>query len=99
MIKDYGETNFVTGLRAIAATMVIIVHTGALNELGWIGKNITRAGITGVYVFFVIAGFSITESFNRECTYARYLIRRVTRVLPAYAVVTSVTFAMIVWGG
>ena len=50
-VRNYGSTDFITGLRAIAATMVVMIHTGALLEFGIIGFNITMAGKYGVDFF------------------------------------------------
>ena len=51
-VRSYGSTDFITGLRAIAATMVVIIYTGAFLEFGTIGFNITMAGKYGVDFFF-----------------------------------------------
>lgn len=98
MIKDYGSTNFITGLRAVAATMVVIIHTGAFSDLGWIGLNITEAGLGGVAMFFVIAGFSVTQSFLNESSYKTYIIKRLVRIAPSYYLVLTVTFLLILAG-
>ncbi len=58
--KNYGNTNFITGMRAFAALAVIMIHAGGagFRELGEIGKNVANFGAAGVFVFFVISGFS-----------------------------------------
>lgn len=98
MIKDYGSTNFITGLRALAATMVVIIHTGAFNDLGLIGLNITEAGLGGVAMFFVIAGFSVTQSFLSESNYKSYIVKRLVRIAPSYYLVLTITFLLILTG-
>ena len=55
--KDYGSTAFITGMRAFAALMGVLIHAGGagFRDLGAIGNNIADFGRTGVYVFFVRA--------------------------------------------
>lgn len=98
MLKDYGTTNFITGLRAIAASMVVIIHTGALNGFGLVGQNMTSAGLGGVYIFFVIAGFSVTQSFLSEKNYKLYILKRLLRIAPPYYLVLTISFLLIVYG-
>jgi len=83
-VRRYGETDFITGLRAIAATMVVVIHTGAFSNLGWLGKNVTGAGKYGVQAFFVISGFTIAATFLRSASYGEFLTRRIFRIAPLY---------------
>lgn len=88
--KNYNETNFITGLRAYAILLVILIHSGGagLRSLGEIGKNIVEFGQAGVFIFFVISGFAITESFIKDKTVKTFLIRRFFRIAPLfYAVI------------
>ena len=88
--KNYNETNFITGLRAYAILLVILIHSGGagLRSLGDIGKNIVEFGQAGVFIFFVISGFAITESFIKDKTVKTFLIRRFFRIAPLfYAVI------------
>jgi peptidoglycan/LPS O-acetylase OafA/YrhL len=77
----------VQGLRAIAVIMVVLFHAG-IDVPG---------GYTGVDVFFVISGFVITSLIVREFTgvgrlsFRDFYARRVRRILPASAVLISVT--------
>ncbi len=82
--RVYGDTDFITGLRAIAATMVVIIHTGAFSELGLLGQSITLAGKYGVDIFFVISGFTIAKTFGEATSYRHYLFRRLMRIVPLY---------------
>jgi peptidoglycan/LPS O-acetylase OafA/YrhL len=84
IIRRYGDTDFVTALRALAATMVVFVHAGAFTDLGVIGQNITKAGQYGVQIFFVISGFSIATTLTSAVDYRDYLIRRLFRIVPLY---------------
>lgn len=85
-INDYGDTNFITGMRAFAAFGVVLIHSGGagLRSLGDIGNNLADVGKTGVYVFFVISGFSVAASFAASNGYLDYLGKRLWRVAPLY---------------
>ena len=85
-VQDYGDSNFITGMRAFAAFGVVLIHTGGagFRALGDIGNNFVDLGRTGVYAFFVISGFSVTASFNTSGGYFDYLNKRLWRVAPLY---------------
>lgn len=80
------------GLRAVAATMVVLTHaaylTGATVDLGLLGRLMGR-GDFGVGVFFALSGYLLHHLLlvhRREGTtdVRGYLVRRAARVLPAY---------------
>lgn len=94
-----GEIKALTGLRAVAATWVVLYHfqsqlwpmTDQVPGL----TPVINAGWTGVELFFVLSGFVIARSYLDECGSrwstrgaARFLFNRFARVWPAYAVVT-----------
>ncbi|MGB7244365.1 MAG: acyltransferase [Sulfitobacter sp.] len=95
LLRIYGDTDFITGLRAIAATMVVVIHTGAFADLGALGQAITGAGKYGVDIFFVISGFTIAKTFTEAKDYRSYLTRRIMRIVPLYWLIISI--AMILW--
>ncbi|TBW34876.1 acyltransferase [Siculibacillus lacustris] len=84
--RDYGETNFVTGLRAFAALGVVLIHTGGggLREFGPIGAALADLGRSGVQVFFVVSGFSVAASYVGSGGYGAYLNKRLWRIAPLY---------------
>lgn len=98
LIRKYGDTDFITGLRAIAATLVVIIHAGAFQSFGIIGENVTSAGKYGVDIFFVISGFTIAKTFTESVSYRAYLTRRMLRILPLYWVLISVALLMAIGG-
>jgi peptidoglycan/LPS O-acetylase OafA/YrhL len=98
VVRRYGDTDFVTALRAIAATLVVIVHTGAFAEFGQMGQNLVSVGKFGVQVFFVISGFSIATTFATASSYKEFLTRRLFRIVPLYWLMILVVSAF-VWGG
>jgi peptidoglycan/LPS O-acetylase OafA/YrhL len=77
----------IQGLRGIAILMVVVYHA-TLPLPG---------GFTGVDVFFVISGFVITGLHRRQhqttgrVSFGSFYSRRARRLLPALAVVTSLT--------
>ncbi len=83
-LRNYGDTNFITGIRAIAASMVVMVHTAAFSDFGPLGQAISSAGKYGVEIFFVISGFTIAKTFTDARDYRAYLTRRLARILPLY---------------
>lgn len=83
-LRSYGPTDFITGLRGIAAMMVVVVHTGAFQDFGWLGVNVTGAGKYGVQVFFVISGFTIAATWDTGSGYRDFIVRRLARIAPTY---------------
>ena len=92
IIRRYGDTDFVTSLRAIAALLVVLNHTDALKNFGWIGANITLAAKHGVEIFFVISGFTIAVTYLNAPNYRNYLVRRIFRIAPPYYVAIILAF-------
>lgn len=84
LVRAYGDTDFVTGLRAIAAIMVVSIHTAAFRDFGWLGNTVTDNGKYGVHVFFVISGFTIARTYRNAETFGEYFGRRVMRIAPLY---------------
>src|SRR5262245_18987770 len=77
----------IQGLRALAVLLVVAYHAGLPVEGGFIGVD----------VFFVISGFVITGVLVRQCSaegridFRGFYTRRIRRLLPALALVVSVT--------
>jgi peptidoglycan/LPS O-acetylase OafA/YrhL len=85
-IKNFGDTNFITGLRAYAILGVLLIHSGGsgLRQLGVWGNNLTDLGKHGVIVFFVISGFIIADSYTKRPHYFSWIVRRILRIAPLY---------------
>ena len=78
-------------IRAIAATAVLISHAhpialgpGAAEPL----KALTgySLGALSVYVFFVVSGFLITQSFDRTSSWQNFVVARALRIFPGLIV-------------
>jgi peptidoglycan/LPS O-acetylase OafA/YrhL len=91
-----GRDNNLNLIRIIAALGVLVSHAypislgpGALEPLeASIGVTL---GTVSVYIFFVISGFLITQSFDRSSAHSNWLAARILRLYPALIVVTLAT--------
>ncbi|PIB74906.1 acyltransferase [Mycolicibacterium brumae] len=91
-----------TGLRAIAAILVIGTHCGFVTGKiphGYTGNIFARLEI-GVPIFFALSGFLLFRPWARAAlaggrtpSTKRYARRRFRRIVPAYVVAVLVTFA------
>ena len=91
------QNNF-DALRLVAAISVIFSHSfliaeGAQNRewLILLTGNQCILGLTGVFVFFAISGFLVTQSFERTPNPLHYLAKRALRIFPGLFVATLVS--------
>jgi peptidoglycan/LPS O-acetylase OafA/YrhL len=99
MIPPHRQNNFDL-IRLLAAAQVVIAHaighTPLAGQLSGWGKQVFDAFmmLPGVPVFFVISGFLITKSFERDpANLAGFFWRRALRIFPALWVCLIVTLA------
>ncbi len=78
------------GLRGLAALTVMLEHTWA---------PFSGMGVTGVWLFFILSGYLLTQPFVNKPERAvdvnyvcGYLVRRLGRILPMYLVVLVVAY-------
>jgi peptidoglycan/LPS O-acetylase OafA/YrhL len=95
--KNRRENNF-DALRLIAALSVILSHaffnaqgTEKNDPLNWLTGNQSMLGLAGVFVFFAVSGFLVTQSFEQTDSPLRYLVKRCLRIFPAYLVCLVLT--------
>jgi peptidoglycan/LPS O-acetylase OafA/YrhL len=76
-------------LRLVAAGMVIFTHCFFIAEgnevhepLVRLSSNQAQLGHVGVFMFFVISGFLVTESYESTGEPLRYLAKRALRIFP-----------------
>lgn len=93
-----GRHNNFDALRLVAALSVIFSHsfliaegTGVNEPLNRLTGNQCMLGLAGVFVFFAISGFLVTQSFEQTHGPLRYLAKRCLRIFPAYIVVLVLT--------
>ena len=86
------QNNF-DALRLLAATAVIFSHSFLLSQdrqdnepLMLLSGGQTVLGVVGVFVFFVISGFLVTQSFESTGSPLRFVAKRALRIYPGYAV-------------
>ena len=88
--------NNVQGLRAIAASLVVIAHSGLLVGMP---PGINLLGHAGVDIFFVISGFIICQvATHTERGAIDFLVRRFWRIFPLYWIVLAVAVAFGAFG-
>ncbi|MEI6430521.1 MAG: acyltransferase family protein, partial [Pseudanabaena sp. ELA607] len=100
--RNYGDTDFITGLRAIAVMFVFLIHSGGggLRELGPCGNFIVDCGKLGVQIFFVISGFTIFSQFFREkYTFKKFILVRLSRISLPYYPLLLILFTFNILGG
>ena len=85
-------------LRLVAAVSVIFSHSFLIAEgtqkHEWLIRltgNQSILGLTGVFVFFAISGFLVTQSFEETADPWRYLAKRALRIFPGLFVATLVS--------
>lgn len=105
MISPQRQNNFDL-IRLLAAAQVVIAHgighTELVKSLSPMGKYLFDAFLLlpGVPVFFVISGFLITQSYERNpADLKSYFWRRSLRIFPALWVCLIVTLMALGWFG
>ena len=85
-------------LRLLAAVSVIFSHSFLIAEgsqnnewLILLTGNQSIMGLTGVFVFFAISGFLVTQSFEQTANPLHYLVKRCLRIFPGLFVVTALS--------
>jgi peptidoglycan/LPS O-acetylase OafA/YrhL len=85
-----------TGLRAVAAYMVYIIHTDPFSEkrFGQIVFDFFDEFHIGVTIFFVLSGFLIAYNYydEQKLNFKIYFINRFARIYPMYFLLTTLTF-------
>jgi peptidoglycan/LPS O-acetylase OafA/YrhL len=96
-----------TGLRGVAACWVVVYHLVGYEAYAPTGLagNFIRHGYLAVDVFFLLSGFvmalSYWQLFDRNPsiqTYAVFLLRRLARLYPLYAVIIAVMLVLQIAG-
>jgi peptidoglycan/LPS O-acetylase OafA/YrhL len=84
VIDERHQNNF-DFLRFIGAFLVILAHcfsltTGSTPTFGGVGL-----GLLGVYIFFIISGYLIAKSWDRNRSIIKFFYNRLLRLVPALA--------------
>lgn len=100
--RDYKDTNFITGLRAIAILLVFLIHSGGggLREMNPALNLLVDIGKYGVQIFFVISGFTIfNQLFSEHYSLRDFLMVRILRISIPYYPLLFLVFIYINLGG
>jgi len=89
-------------LRLVAAAMVIFTHSFFIAEgneahepLVWLSGRQAQLGHVGVFIFFIISGFLVTESYESTGEPLRFLAKRALRIFPGlFAALLVVAFVI-----
>ncbi len=103
VVKQANHANNFDSLRLIFAVLVIFSHSFPLTR----GSNATEPlsiltnqqinfGNIGVWAFFAISGFLITQSWQRSPKVGKFLKRRIARIYPGFAVAAILTALIVV---
>ncbi len=91
---DARQNNF-DALRLLAAISVIFSHSFLIAEgtqnnepLILLTGNQSILGLAGVFVFFAISGFLVTQSFEQTANPLHYLAKRALRIFPGLFIAT-----------
>ena len=97
---DNHDTNRFDFLRIVAALLVLYSHCYPLFEMGLSDPLATTPfisfGALGVWVFFVISGYLVTDSLQRTESLMFFFVKRVLRIYPALA--ASCLFSVLIIG-
>ncbi len=98
-----GEIRSLTGLRGVAALVVMAYHYRNLASLAPHGPSALGPGYLMVDLFFILSGFVMARTYGEAFSgaddwrcYVDFLEARVARVYPLYAVLTLVTLVLVV---
>src|SRR6476646_268830 len=90
-----GRQNNFDALRLVAAISVIFSHSFLIAEgtqnnepLILMTSNQAILGLAGVFVFFAVSGFLVTQSFEQTGNPLHFLAKRALRIFPGLFVAT-----------
>jgi peptidoglycan/LPS O-acetylase OafA/YrhL len=95
-----GHQPVLDGLRGLAVLMVLAFHfVGQMLPTNWVERTIvgvTKYGLLGVDLFFVLSGFLITgilyDACNKPYYFRNFYMRRLLRIFPLYYGVLALIF-------
>ena len=94
-MSNHRENNFDI-IRLVAAAMVIVSHASGLADPLFTLTNGLTMGTLGVYIFFTISGYLVSQSFIHRSSNTIFFVNRCLRIFPGLLCV--LLFAMVVVG-
>jgi peptidoglycan/LPS O-acetylase OafA/YrhL len=83
------------GLRLAAALLVLLAHAmftrAGAPPADPVARALADAGVGGVYIFFIISGFLLCRSLDREPDALRFAVNRLLRIYPGFVACVLVT--------
>lgn len=102
-LQETRRANNFDSLRLIFAVLVIFSHSfpitrgsNSTEPLSMLTNGQLTIGKISVWGFFVISGFLITHSWQRVPSVGKYLMRRISRIYPGFAVNAMLTALVLV---
>ena len=96
------RNNNFDAVRLVAAIAVIFSHsfliaegTQAHEPLIWLTGKQCILGLVGVFIFFAISGYLVTQSYEETDSPVRFLVKRALRIWPGLFVVLIVVALVI----
>ena len=97
MAKSDSRWDVLAALRFILATLVVITHSGIVDRSSIIFLYFGgQTGFAAVFVFFMVSGYSIAASLEKERS--GYFWRRVRRIYPTFLFAIAFCFAITSFG-
>ena len=99
VISDDPEKNNFHFIRFVAASLVVVGHSYSLlnkpDLIDHYSRGLFPSGQIGVYAFFIISGYLVTQSLLRSRSYQSFTRNRFLRIFPGLAVVLLITVFVI----
>ncbi len=92
------EIRSLTGLRGIAALWVVACHWSG-PELSGTSRDIALHGYVAVDLFMILSGFVLALTYRPDRSYGRFVLHRLCRLYPLYALATLVCMIELWWAG
>src|SRR5258708_1617352 len=98
MEVEQQQIQSLTGLRFIAALMVMVGHSATVLPQWWLLRTLVGLAATGMMLFFVLSGFVIWLNYAESIGAKRpgalrdFAVARFARLYPMYAVILVLAF-------
>lgn len=100
-MSDRGEISSLTGLRGVAATLVMVDHLAQVDFSASFPLSMLPHMYLAVDMFMILSGFILAMTYERRLGrltagqgYRLFVVRRLARLWPLYVLTTLVCFAL-----